>query len=46
MPVRVSPDITVRPATTPEPLRRLAPDELCPQQKTDVGTKIRRVLRP
>ena len=42
-PTRTRPAIL--PGTGPEPVRRLMPDELCPQQKTDVGTKVRRVLR-
>lgn len=34
------------PGPDPGPGRRLHPDELCPQQKTDVGEKTRRILRP
>lgn len=37
---------TITPSVAPgeEPLRRLAPDEICPNQKAGVTTEIRRVI--
>ena len=34
----------IAPTIAPEPLRRLAPGEVCPTQKEDIGIKIRRLL--
>lgn len=45
-PTRTRPAILPGTGPGPEPMRRLLPDELCPQQKTDVGERVRRILRP
>lgn len=45
-PTRTRPAVLPGTGPSPDPIRRLMPDELCPQQKTDVGTHTRRTLRP